>query len=221
MVLLPCSENTKELGHYFLRNSLPLLSGTVQTTHRLELSVSDVIKSVSGVSRFKSFIDKLYVIYHASPKNSRELRNCANLLQAEILKIGRVLSTRWVASSFRSVSAVWESYEALVQHFKEASNDTTRDNKERSTFSGLLNKITDTNFILDLGLMADALQELSELNEDLQHCNADLSYANRKLQIVVALFEERKTTPGLYSKMAQEAVDNLSFFSVPLQTKAG
>ncbi|KAG8309597.1 hypothetical protein J6590_081658 [Homalodisca vitripennis] len=66
-----------------------------------------------------------------------------------------------------------------------------------------------------------ALQELSELSEALQHCNADLSYANRKLQIVVALFEERKTTPGLYSKMAQEAVDNLSFFSVPLQTKAG
>lgn len=189
--------------------------------HRLELSVSDVIKSVSGVNRFKSFIDKLYVVYHASPKNSRELRSCATLLDTEILKIGRVLSTRWVASSFRSVSAVWTSYEALVQHFKEASNDPSRDSKDKSTFSGLLNKITETNFILDLGLMADALQELSELSEALQHRNADLNYANRKLLITVGLFEERKTVPGSYSTMAQEAVNNLSFFGVPLHTKEG
>ena len=126
-----------------------------------------------------------------------------------------------MASSFRCVSAVWTSYEALVQHFKEASNDPSRDSKDKSTFSGLLNKITETNFILDLGLMADALQELSELSEVLQHRNADLNYANRKLLITVGLFEERKTVPGSYSTMAQEAVNNLSFFRVPLHTKEG
>lgn len=189
--------------------------------HRLELSVSDVVKSVSGVDRFKSFIDKLYVVYHASPKNSWELRTCASLLETELLKIGRVLSTRWVASSFRSVSAVWRSYEALVHHFKEASNDPTRDSKEKSTFEGLLKKITETNFILDLGLMADALQELSELSEALQHRNVYLSYANKKLKITAALFEERKSVPGFYSSMAQEAVNNLSFFGVPLHEKEG
>ncbi|KAI4468043.1 e3 sumo-protein ligase [Holotrichia oblita] len=73
----------------------------------------------------------------------------------------------------------------------------------------------------DLGLMADALQEFSELSEALQHCNADLCYANRKLLITVGLFEERKTVPGCYSKMAQEAVNNLSFFGVPLHTEEG
>jgi hypothetical protein len=30
--------------------------------HRLELAI------VSGINKFKSFIDKLYVLYHASPK---------------------------------------------------------------------------------------------------------------------------------------------------------
>lgn len=69
--------------------------------------------------------------------------------------------------------------------------------------------------------MADALLELSELSEALQHRNADLSYANRKLQIIVALFEQRKTEPGRYARMAQEAVNNLSFFGVPLHTKEG
>jgi hypothetical protein len=81
------------------------------------------IKTVSGINRFKSFIDKLYVLYHASPKSSRELQACANSLEMQLLKIGQILSTRWVASSFRSVSAVWQDYEALVRHFTNAKDD--------------------------------------------------------------------------------------------------
>jgi hypothetical protein len=47
----------------------------------------DTIKDVAGTNRFKSFIDKLYVVYHASPKNARELQSCANMMDMEILKI--------------------------------------------------------------------------------------------------------------------------------------
>jgi hypothetical protein len=88
--------------------------------HRLELSVHDTIKDVAGTNRFKSSLDKLYVVYHASPKNARELQSCATMLDMQILRIGRVLGTRWVASSFRSVMAVWQDYKALVLHFEEA-----------------------------------------------------------------------------------------------------
>jgi hypothetical protein len=56
--------------------------------HRLELAVHDAVKTVSGINKFKSFIDKLYVLYHASPKNSRELQACANSLEMQLLKIG-------------------------------------------------------------------------------------------------------------------------------------
>jgi len=80
---------------------------------------------VSGINRLKAFIDKLYALYHASPKNSRELQICANLLEVQLLKVGRILSTRWVPSSFRSVSAVWENYEALAEHFDQAKQDTS------------------------------------------------------------------------------------------------
>jgi hypothetical protein len=74
--------------------------------HRLELAVHDAVRTVSGINRYKSFIDKLYVLYHASSKNGRELKACANSLEMQLLKIGRTLNTRWVASSFNSVSAV-------------------------------------------------------------------------------------------------------------------
>jgi hypothetical protein len=100
--------------------------------HRLELGVHDAVKRVSGINRFKSFIDKLYVMYRASPKNSRELQACTNSLEMQLLKTGRILSTRWVASSFRSVSAVRQDYEALVRHFTNAKDDCSRDKKDRS-----------------------------------------------------------------------------------------
>jgi hypothetical protein len=75
-------------------------------SHRLELSVADTVKAVAGINRFRAFMDKLCVVYHASLKNSRELRECAKLLEIQLLKIGRILSTQWVAPSFCSVSAV-------------------------------------------------------------------------------------------------------------------
>ncbi|KAK0048443.1 E3 SUMO-protein ligase [Biomphalaria pfeifferi] len=187
--------------------------------HRLELSVGDVVKQVSGINRFKAFIDKLYVVYHSSPKNCRELQVCARLLEAELLKIGRMLSTRWVASSFRSVLAVWEDYEVLVQHFEEAKLDSTRDKKDQCMYEGLQRKITSTEFVLDLGLMCDALQELSELSLDLQERNIDIYKADKKIKAVIQIFEERQIIPGPYYKIAATAVDSNLFKGVSLHTK--
>ena len=66
---------------------------------------------------------------------------CANLLEGELLKIGRILSTRWVAISFRSVLAVWENYEVLVQHFEEAKLDSTRDKKINAYMKACIEKL--------------------------------------------------------------------------------
>ena len=96
--------NKKGVGALF-REICPSLVIWHCANHRLELSVSDTVKSVSGINSFNCFIGKLYVLYHASPQNSRELQVCASLLETELLKIGRILTARWVASSFRSVTA--------------------------------------------------------------------------------------------------------------------
>jgi hypothetical protein len=99
------------------------------------------------------------VLYHSSPKNARELQVCAATLDVQVLKTDRILSTCWVASSFRSVSAVWQDYEAPVLHFEEAKSDQTGDKEDRCTYEGLLKKIMSVEFVLDLSLMCDALQE--------------------------------------------------------------
>lgn len=189
------------------------------SNHRLELCVNDVVKKMTSINHFKAFVDKLYVLYHASPKNSRELHTVANELGVQLLKIGRVLDTRWVASSFRTVSAVWENYEVLANHFMAAKQDQTRDSADRCKYDGLMRKLTTTSFVLDLSLMCDALQELSEISEELQHRDVDLFQANKHLQILCNTFTARKDKPGTFYEQALTAVNNKEFMGIKLHEK--
>jgi hypothetical protein len=135
------------------------------SNHRLELALNDVVDEFYGINHFKIFMDKLYTLYHQSPKNQNELREAANSLDCEILKIGRILSVRWVASSRRTVNAVLKNYPALCEHFNRASTDMSRDARERSKYDGLKKMITSVEFVANLNAMSDALDELGDLSE--------------------------------------------------------
>ena len=88
-----------------LRKLYPRLIVWHCLNHRLELCVGDAVSDVTAVNHFKAFIDTLYALYSQSPKNQRELADAAAALEIQVLKIGRVLGVRWVASSFRTVQA--------------------------------------------------------------------------------------------------------------------
>lgn len=119
--------------------------------HRLELAVSDTLKEIHGTNDFQSFIEKLYAIYHQSPKNMYELRMCATSLEQKLLHIGKIFTIRWVASSEKTLKAVWNNYVALYNHFTNASNDTKRESKERSKYTGLRRILTAVEFVINLG----------------------------------------------------------------------
>ena len=52
----------------------------------------------------------------------RELGNIASDIDAELRKVGRILTTRWVASSYRAVASLWQNYPALFKHFEKMPN---------------------------------------------------------------------------------------------------
>ena len=79
-------------------------------------------------------MDKLHALYSQSPKNMRELEEHARDVGDQVLKIGRVLNTRWVASSFRTVSSVWKNYVHLCGHF-ETLVKIRQDWKQNKPFS--------------------------------------------------------------------------------------
>ena len=89
-----------------IQRSVPNLVIWHCMNHRLELAVGDTIEEVAGINHFKVFFDKLYCLYHSSPKNRRGLEECCEEVASKFYVIGWVLGIRWVASSYRTVKAV-------------------------------------------------------------------------------------------------------------------
>jgi hypothetical protein len=164
--------------------------------HRLELSVADAVEDIVAINHFKAFMDAIYCLYSQSPKNQRGLSNACQELGQQFLRIGRVLSVRWVASSFRSVRAVWISFDSLNSHFEMASADVTRDARERQKFKGLRSRLFSPEFICDLALMYDILQELSSLSLQLQKRSMTLAKADAEIKRSIRVLLSFKENPG-------------------------
>jgi hypothetical protein len=123
------------------------------SNHRLEIAVND-IREMSAAYHMKTFFDKLYAVYNASPKNKAKLELVPLQLSIRLNSIGHVLGTR-------SERAIWKNYPASYKHFHEASMDQNRMSSERAQYVGLKRKLSDANFVLNMGLMLDALTELN------------------------------------------------------------
>ena len=85
--------------------------------------------------------------YSMAPKTQRELGECAMEVETQLYRIGRIVDVRWVASSCRSVKAVWQSYPALLLHFSKKAHAASTDARERSKFSGLVKKFQNPVFL--------------------------------------------------------------------------
>ena len=186
------------------------------SAHRLELAVADVVKEMGAINHFKILMDKLYAVYSTSNKNLMELRESAESLDVRLCKIGRILDTRWVASSFRTVEAVWKNYPALYKHFKTASEDPSRDSVTKQTYSGLAMRISSHAFVNNLGIMCDALQELSELSVELQKLDITIISAHKTICREIRVLEAMSDRPGRYTELSQRGIGENSFHGITL-----
>lgn len=199
-----------------LEDSFPHLITWHCSAHRSELAVGDSVRDVEGINHFKIFMDKLYCLYSSSLKNRRELESCAKDLNTSLLRIGKVLDTRWAASSFRSVHAVMTSYPALYRHFLSSSRGLRRDAKEQSQYKGLSERLSSVEFVQNLSLLCDSLVELSELSLSLQKTGITLPEAHNLITRQIAVFEARKCRPGKYAVEANEAEKVMTFKGMEL-----
>ena len=147
-----------------------------------------------------------------------ELKECADALDIQLCKIGRILDTRWVASSFRTVDAVWKAYPALYQHFTSAAESDKRDSTSRQSYTGLAKRLSSHAFVNNLGLMWDALQELSELSVELQKRDINIISAHRaiyrEVKVLVAVAEQTGTDRR--TEQTQTAIEENLFQGVAL-----
>lgn len=62
--------------------------------HRLELAFTNTLKEVQGLNHFKIVYEKIYALYHQTPKNMTQHKACAQSLEQRILKIGKIFTIR-------------------------------------------------------------------------------------------------------------------------------
>ena len=128
---------------------------------------------------------------------------------------------RWVASSFRAVSAVWLSFPALSQHFQNASKDETRQSTEKTKFQGLFSKLCTTSFVKNLAPIEDVLNELKNLSETLQNQNTALPKAQNLPTAYTKRTESLIVSLGVHSVVAHFAEEAMSFQEVQLREGRG
>jgi hypothetical protein len=115
-----------------------------------------------------------------------------------------------------AVSAVWDNIQALCFHFEIASQDDQRDGKERSMFRGLLNRIRSPEFLVDLGVMYDALYEFSSPSELLQNRSTSLVQADKFMRRTIRVLQSMKEKSGTRSLEAKSAATQLQFKTIRL-----
>lgn len=158
--------------------------------HRIELAVGDAVKSVTQINHIKSFLDKLYSIFSQSPKANRELQVCAKTVHSELLKIGRVLGVRWVASSHRSLLAIWQSYPALVEFC--TNSDTSKTSKHKAVCCGMAAVLQSTQFVHSLATLLDSLECVSLLSQELQGETTNLVTAYKILSRTIRILKNQQ-----------------------------
>lgn len=125
-----------------------------------------------------------------------------------------------MASSFRTVQAVWNNFEALAAHFKDGG-DPNLEQYDRTCgckYIGLRKKLCSPEFVADLGLMHDTLEELGMLSEQLQSRNITVPEADKLIRRSIRRIEHMKDTPGKKMTDAKLYVESLMFKSTKLES---
>lgn len=194
--------------HALVKRSYPSIISWHCSAHRLELGVSDGLKSINSINHFKVFLEKVHNVYSMSPKNQHQLEEISKELGEQLLKVGKIFTIRWVASSMRTVRAVWESFDALAAHFEAVSQDRSRSQTERVTFEGLHDYLTSVDFVTSMALMLDVLSELSFLSTSLQANNITIYQAHKKLTMTCTTLENLKDKPGRHERAIESKFQN-------------
>jgi len=82
----------------------------------------------------------------------------------------------------------WKIFPALYNHLYNASNDSTKDKKTQSKYTGLYKKLRSPQFVLDLALMCDILKELSYLSNQLQSHTVTLLQADQLIKRTIRVY---------------------------------
>uniref|UniRef100_A0A8C0DBW9 KIAA1586 n=1 Tax=Balaenoptera musculus TaxID=9771 RepID=A0A8C0DBW9_BALMU len=173
--------------------------------HRLHLSLDDSISEIKQVNHLKIFLNKIYSNYHQSNKSQNKLlENVAKDLEIEIVKIGRIMGPRWAACSLQAATAVWCAHPVLYMHFSHSH-------------SGLAKRLSNINFLQDLALMIDILEEFSLLSTALQSSSTNIQKAQKLIKRTIKSLENFKIGSGKHESQIEGLIKSDKFKDIPFK----
>ena len=114
------------------------------------------------------------------------------------------------------MKAVWTGYSTLHRHFSDSASDTSRDSSVIAKYKGLNVRLTSKAFLHNLGIMFDALTELSDLSWQLQKRDMTFARAHRLIDRHIRVIESMADSPGPMLMEADEVIQSNSFMGVTL-----
>jgi len=135
-----------------------------------------------------------------------QLESAAKELSLQIFKIGRVFDVRWLMSSFSAVNAIWKDLAPLQSHMVSLSKDSTTSAKDRAKFLGLHKKLQTWKVVAELGLLWDALHELSRFSLHLQHRDTTVLTVGDHLEVLLRALTAMKEVCGSTLKVVMDAL---------------
>lgn len=159
----------------------------------MELFKSSIaVSEIKQVNHLKVFLNKIYAIYHQSNKNqTRLLETVAKELEIEIIKIRRVMGPRWAARSLQAATAVWHAYPLLYMQFS-------------CSYSGLAKRLANINFLQDLALMIDILEEFAVLSTALRSRSTNIQKAQKLIKCTIRALENLKIGIGKHESQIED-----------------
>ena len=135
-----------------------------------------------------------------------QLESAAKELSLQIFKIGRVFDVRWLMSSFSAVNAIWRDLAPLQNHMIYLSKDSATSAKDRAKFLGLHKKLQTWKVVAELGLLRDALRELSRFSLHLQHRDTTILTVGDHLEVLLRALTAMKEVCGSTLKDVMDAL---------------
>ena len=83
----------------------------------------DSLKTVPFMQQVETTLRALYTYYHSSPKRLSQLKKTAAALEMQLLKLRDINAVRWVASKEQALQAFLQSWQVIVFHLQDSSNE--------------------------------------------------------------------------------------------------
>lgn len=178
-------------------------------SHKLKLILEDAIRNINEVNHFKIFFDKLYALYHQSYKNQNELNAIAYDLGVQINKIPQS-HQYWSSCNLDAALEVWKNYPALHAYLET-----------QTEWQGLKERLESTNFITNLALTIDILQQLTYLSEALQESNASIALGDRLVKKTIRVLQAMKDDKGEYELKVADIIKSDTYRYIPFNHEDG